>query len=739
MKRRDFWSLPMNMLLAFAIGFLGIGCLATAFSYPVSYLHLALICMVSAVAVCLGLRFQWGFLALPVAAVLFMTYFYQYDLLPQLQQTTYTALEKYHRAYNFPIPDFAIYHDLQDVTQALGLIAMLTTQIAAASLSHRRSAGAVAMALLALAPCLVVTDTPPASVFVFGLLATVMVILLTHGTRRRSGKEGSKLALLLLIPVLLLNWLAMTVIPREGYESPQPGIVMDKLEQIFGDWFPNGNGSTQSGSGPSATQPPNAYDTVELGEMGPNHQGSHLVMQVHSTQNELIYLRGRHFGSYDGYRWLADVQAQERLALEDQTYLHLGGQDFHNVRITTAAVMPVKYLSYYPSQYTLLENGQMENNGQTIYVQSVHSLSKNWKMRYVSSHPKLTLDTLKGRFSNQEAYLQLPDSTRQQALRYLQQHGIGGNMHVQTAVEHIAGYVRNSATYDLNTAPMDPDATDFAMWFLTEGETGYCVHFATAAVVLLRAAGIPARYVEGYAVQVEAYLPAPVRQYHAHAWVEYYLPDLGWVMLETTPGQFLHAPEQLPTTGPTVPPTARPPTTLPPTAGPTLPPTTVPPTTQPPTTGPTRPTTSPTPTTRPTMPSATQPSATQPPTPPEPSMDWTPLWRILQLLGLMALVLTGIWLQHRLRLHMRKKRLEQGEPNARALRLWRHTRYLARLRRQQAPEALEALALKARFSQHTLTDAELQAFEAYFARSIAHLQRKNLLLQFVYRWILAIW
>ena len=56
---------------------------------------------------------------------------------------------------------------------------------------------------------------------------------------------------------------------------------------------------------------------------------------------------------------------------------------------------------------------------------------------------------------------------------------------VEEMAAAIADYVRQSASYDLMTDRMPADQTDFAIWFLEEGTTGYCVHFATAATMLL--------------------------------------------------------------------------------------------------------------------------------------------------------------------------------------------------------------------------------------------------------------
>lgn len=72
--------------------------------------------------------------------------------------------------------------------------------------------------------------------------------------------------------------------------------------------------------------------------------------------------------------------------------------------------------------------------------------------------------------------------------------------------------------------------------FLTRSRNGHCEYFATATVLLLRKAGIPARYAVGYAVQ--EYSPWQrqylVRERHAHAWALAFV-DGAWREVDTTP------------------------------------------------------------------------------------------------------------------------------------------------------------------------------------------------------------
>lgn len=87
--------------------------------------------------------------------------------------------------------------------------------------------------------------------------------------------------------------------------------------------------------------------------------------------------------------------------------------------------------------------------------------------------------------------------------------------------------------------PVTPEGEDFVDYFLNEQKEGYCVYFATAMTVLCRAAGLPARYVEGFAPSSSrgdggVYLYTDEL---AHAWCEVYLgAERGWVQFEPTPG-----------------------------------------------------------------------------------------------------------------------------------------------------------------------------------------------------------
>lgn len=104
-----------------------------------------------------------------------------------------------------------------------------------------------------------------------------------------------------------------------------------------------------------------------------------------------------------------------------------------------------------------------------------------------------------------------------------------------------------SATYT-TTPGAFPTDVEIAEYLLFDGHRGYCQHFATAATLLYRLYGVPARYVTGYAIPAAAFAETAEGTWHAvasdvraHAWVEVYTDQLGWVPVEVTPASSTQA------------------------------------------------------------------------------------------------------------------------------------------------------------------------------------------------------
>lgn len=125
-------------------------------------------------------------------------------------------------------------------------------------------------------------------------------------------------------------------------------------------------------------------------------------------------------------------------------------------------------------------------------------------------------------------------------------------------ISEVIGALENNFTYTLKPGKV-PYGEDYINYFLLANRKGYCQHFASAAVMLFRYLGIPARYAEGYVIDREDFIAADyldeenaddwietpymnagavqrveVPDASAHAWVEIFRDGIGWTPVEAT-------------------------------------------------------------------------------------------------------------------------------------------------------------------------------------------------------------
>lgn len=95
--------------------------------------------------------------------------------------------------------------------------------------------------------------------------------------------------------------------------------------------------------------------------------------------------------------------------------------------------------------------------------------------------------------------------------------------------------------YETDHVPYVPKGRDFVDHFIFDSKKGYCDHFSTSMVVMLRSIGIPARWVKGFAPGEATFdsdtgkYVTTVKNKDAHSWVEVYLDGIGWIPFEPTP------------------------------------------------------------------------------------------------------------------------------------------------------------------------------------------------------------
>ena len=150
-------------------------------------------------------------------------------------------------------------------------------------------------------------------------------------------------------------------------------------------------------------------------------------------------------------------------------------------------------------------------------------------------------------------YLDVPESCGDAARHICEEAGFAGTE--EEIVQQVAAYFDENYNYTLRPGFYYGNP-DYISHFLLESRKGYCSHFASAAVMLFRQMGIPARYVEGYAfsyaavvengelvegadyddyytgfseIGETALIQIEIPEAYAHAWVEIYDRERGWI------------------------------------------------------------------------------------------------------------------------------------------------------------------------------------------------------------------
>lgn len=109
-----------------------------------------------------------------------------------------------------------------------------------------------------------------------------------------------------------------------------------------------------------------------------------------------------------------------------------------------------------------------------------------------------------------------------------------------SVAESVCRYLSENYTYtytpksNTSYAGYDPQKSDMYN-FLFNTKQGYCVHFATAATLILRTFDIESRFATGYAVSCVRGKSSAVSDMNAHAWTEIKIQEVGWIPVEATP------------------------------------------------------------------------------------------------------------------------------------------------------------------------------------------------------------
>jgi hypothetical protein len=375
----------------------------------------------------------------------------------------------------------------------------------------------------------------------------VALWLLAAGSSNHSG-PGFYLGLVFLSAILLWRvrpperplwpWLALMLVAAGSGALINQGLyhLQGALEQTMMDWIA-GDGDED----PQRTE-------TELGHIGQLKLSGHVVLQVHTEQALAsgLLLKTASYNHYAAPNWLASGGTAfspllrnagangdwpltgENGASGSTKSSQSSGQAGRTLEIATRAgraktVLALPHASLGLSGEKLL---RIERNP----LGTVQATLETGFYRYQVSY--LPANDLPGQFTPQDLALPRQEAALLQAL--VQQLHLSGQSgpHILASVK---GYFARNFRYSTARGGTAPGRTAVAD-FLQRDKRGHCEHFATASVLLLRAAGLPARYTVGYLVQEPNRFGSGyvVRARHAHAWVEVYL-DGAWQAFDSTP------------------------------------------------------------------------------------------------------------------------------------------------------------------------------------------------------------
>lgn len=327
------------------------------------------------------------------------------------------------------------------------------------------------------------------------------------------------------------------------YESVNEGLVPalgSLFSQVGGNGGPKVSGSLDRGDAFS-------YTAAEL-----------FRITVAERPGQTVYLKGFVGESYEGDAWAAEKEDARRAYYETHgfsltdtdgeiaslTYemLRAQGQAEERTMLVEELAGAGNY-SFYPYGALLTEGYTVHGDG------SVERLGQAYRFSYYSLADYTEGGGTPGVWRDMEqdyrsyvydSFLDYPEE-RLQALTAFLEEWNPGEASVTGRVSAVAALLDERAQYNLAVGKT-PEGEDVVEYFLLESGEGYCAHFASAGVLLLRYLGIPARYVAGYCAAPELFeknedgtWSAAVTGKQAHAWPEIYLDGLGWIPVEVTP------------------------------------------------------------------------------------------------------------------------------------------------------------------------------------------------------------
>jgi len=332
------------------------------------------------------------------------------------------------------------------------------------------------------------------------IMVTVAVIFLTIASEKKDSALNRKDMYLIIRRTLLLPVLSVPL-------AIVIFLVLPRTSIPFFD-FLNSNGVSQVGF----------TDTIRLGNVSSIQGDNRIIFRAAMRQipQRHLYWRGIVLDKFDGKNWKASHKR--------------GVPDYTEGEAVEQTILLEPYYDKY--LFSLDAPSKIEIYRVRRTTDMVYYMRNSIRKRTQYEAYSILSEYYRDKRIDKDFYTKVPENIAEYMNMYAED--IAGDNTLETASNVMAYFQGNGFKYGLEGLPTGDNALKD---FMTVNKTGNCEFYASAAAIILRLKGIPARLVGGYKGGIynsrAGYYLVP--QKNAHVWVEVYVEGKGWKRFDPTP------------------------------------------------------------------------------------------------------------------------------------------------------------------------------------------------------------
>ena len=390
-----------------------------------------------------------------------------------------------------------------------------------------------------------------------------------------------KVGIYLIAFIILIFATILLIYPDDKYKRLETlDDIRYKLENIYEDTYISDliNESTKEASGGIGGGNLGTVDTLSY----KNKVDLKVTLpETYLGENGIsTYLKGFVGGDYTGDSWeeISDYLYNTKLNDKSEVYQNMNYNIINNIFTIgdnsyfgiTKAKIKIENIDANSDYIYAPYNSKYNLDNEYDFIKDLYVSASNsyiYSFDYYINNQDIVSKSIDSRYDEyvkfvHETYTRLPSKGLKKIKEKYKDYYRNNSYTIDECIDKVKKDICKETKYDLSPGRLPKDK-DFVEYFLYDNKKGYCSHYASAATVILRAMGIPARYVEGYLInnyeytyyinpsldlierlnsngikekEKTMYSELEVMDSNAHAWVEVFYDNLGWVPVEVTSG-----------------------------------------------------------------------------------------------------------------------------------------------------------------------------------------------------------